>query len=98
MLVVGCGGTGVEAAKNLILCVVGAVVLWDPQACAMTDRGANFYVMEGDVKGGTSQATTGVGELLSLNPYCRVDVLADVASGGERGDAEQGRAWDEAWW
>ena len=54
MLVVGCGGTGVEAAKNLILCNVGAVVLWDPQACVGAERGANFCVTEGDVEEGTS--------------------------------------------
>ena len=54
VLVVGYGGTGVEAAKNLILCNVGAVVLSDPQACARADRGANFYVAEGGVEEGTS--------------------------------------------
>ena len=31
VLVVGCRGVGVEAAKNLILSNVGAVVMWDPE-------------------------------------------------------------------
>ena len=64
----------------MILCNVGAVVLLDPQACAGADRGANFCVTEGDVEEGTSRAAASVGELRSLNPYCRVDVLADVVS------------------
>ena len=52
VLVVGYGGTGIEATKNLLFCIVGAVALWDPQAYTMADRGANFYVMEGSVEGG----------------------------------------------
>ena len=70
----------------MILCNVGAVVLWDPQACARVDRGANFYVTEGDVEERTSRAAASVGELRSLNPYCRVVVLADVASGALGGE------------
>ena len=99
MLVVGCDGTGVEATKNLILCNVGAVVLWDPHVCARTDRGVNFYVTEGGVEEGTSRAAASVGELRSLNLYCRVVVLANVVSGvlgGGRGDVEPGRAGDAA--
>ena len=31
ILIVGCQGTGVETAKNLILSNVGSVMVWDPE-------------------------------------------------------------------
>ena len=81
VLVVGCGGTGVETAKNLILSNVGAVTLWDPAPCVAADRGSNFYVTDDHVSAGNvGRAAASVGELRSLNPYCRVDVLEGVAA------------------
>lgn len=84
VLIVGCAGAGVEAAKNLILSNVGGVVLWDGAVCAEADRGTNFYVTPGDVAGGRTLAEASLGELRSLNPYCRVDVLSrEVESLGD---------------
>ena len=74
VLIVGSGGVGVETAKNLILCNVGGVVVWDPQTCRMSDRGTNFYVTDEHVAAGATRADASLPELRSLNPFCRVDV------------------------
>ena len=74
VLIVGVGGVGVETAKNLILSNVGGVMLWDGRVCEEKDRGSNFYVRPEDVRSVTL-AKASLGELRSLNPFCRVDVL-----------------------
>mmetsp|Transcript_30781 Transcript_30781/g.80546 ORF Transcript_30781/g.80546 Transcript_30781/m.80546 type:complete len:1703 (+) Transcript_30781:130-5238(+) len=73
ILVVGCRGTGVETAKNLILSNVGAVVVHDPHPACIADRGANFYLTDADVAARTPRAVACLKELKSLNPYCKVD-------------------------
>lgn len=76
VLVVGCAGVGVETAKNLILSNVGGVVLWDDEVCTEVHRGTNFYVTPEHVEGGdVTLAEASLGELRSLNPFCRVDIL-----------------------
>mmetsp|Transcript_13626 Transcript_13626/g.29505 ORF Transcript_13626/g.29505 Transcript_13626/m.29505 type:complete len:1269 (+) Transcript_13626:53-3859(+) len=76
VLIVGCAGVGVETAKNLILSNVGGVVLWDDAVCTEVHRGSNFYVTPEDVaKGDVTLAEASLGELRSLNPFCRVDIL-----------------------
>jgi hypothetical protein len=74
VLIVGVGGVGVETAKNLILSNVGGVVLFDGRVCEEKDRGSNFYVTPEHV-GSATLAEASLGELRSLNPFCRVDVL-----------------------
>jgi ubiquitin-activating enzyme E1 len=74
VLIVGCRGVGIEAAKNLILSNVGGVVLYDDEVCRAADRGTNFYITENDVAAGTNRAKASLPELRSLNPFCRVDV------------------------
>ncbi|KAL7550696.1 hypothetical protein ACHAWF_013915 [Thalassiosira exigua] len=76
VLIVGCAGVGVETAKNLILSNVGGVALWDEAACEEVHRGSNFYVTSDHVLEGASLAEASLGELRSLNPFCRVGVLA----------------------
>jgi len=77
VLIVGCAGVGVETAKNLILSNVGGVVLWDDVVCEEVHRGSNFYVTSEHVlEGGVTLAEASLGELRTLNPYCRVDTLA----------------------
>ena len=76
VLIVGCGGVGVETAKNLILSNVGGVQIWDPSSCRAADRGTNFYVTDSHVADGVSKADASLSELRSLNPFCRVDVHA----------------------
>lgn len=72
-LIVGCRGTGVETAKNLILSNVGSVTVWDPTPATIQDRGANFYLSDADV--GKPRATQCLPQLQTLNPYCKVDEL-----------------------
>ena len=76
VLIVGCGGVGVETAKNLILSNVGGVLVWDPTTCRPADRGTNFYITDDHVAQGASRADASLAELRSLNPFCRVDVLS----------------------
>jgi ubiquitin-activating enzyme E1 len=73
VLIVGCRGTGVEAAKNLILSNVKSVTIWDPLPATVQDCGANFYLHAEDV--GKPRAAQCIAQLKSLNPYCKVDVL-----------------------
>jgi len=73
VLILGCRGTGVEAAKNLILSNVGSVTMWDPTPATKEDLGANFYLCEDDV--GKPRAAQCIDHLKSLNPYCKVEVL-----------------------
>lgn len=78
VLIVGCAGVGVETAKNLILCNVGGVVLWDEEVCVESHRGSNFYVTPEDVaKGGVTLSEASLGELRTLNPFCRVDIVSE---------------------
>jgi len=76
VLIVGCQGVGVETAKNLILSNVGGVVLWDTTICKEFHRGSNFYVTPENVASGdVTLADASLGELRSLNPFCRVEIL-----------------------
>jgi len=77
VLIVGCAGVGVETAKNLILSNVGGVVLWDEVVCEEVHRGSNFYVTPEHIQeGNVTLAEASLGELRTLNPFCRVDILA----------------------
>ena len=67
---------GVETAKNLILSNVGGVVLYDDTICQEIHRGTNFYVAPEHIeKGDVTLAEASLGELRTLNPFCRVDIL-----------------------
>lgn len=85
VLILGCKGVGVETAKNLILTNVGGVLIWDNGTCEIADRGTNFYVTDSDITdatttttaaaaAGRTRAQASIGELQTLNPFCRVDV------------------------
>ena len=77
VVIIGCGGVGVETAKNLILSNVGGVVLADDEIATEVCRGSNFYVTEEHVtKGDVTLAEASLMELRSLNPFCRVDILS----------------------
>ena len=76
VLIVGASGVGVETAKNLILSNVGGVVLWDNTPCMEIHRNTNFYVTSEHVESGNmTLAEASLGELRSLNPFCRVDII-----------------------
>lgn len=72
---------GVETAKNLILSNVGGVVLYDDTICQEVHRGTNFYVAPEHIeKGDVTLAEASLGELRTLNPFCRVDILTKSVS------------------
>jgi len=73
VLIIGCRGTGVEAAKDLILSNLGSVSVWDPAPAEVKDMGANFYLKPEDM--GNPRANGCIAQLKSLNPWCKVDVL-----------------------
>lgn len=73
VLIIGCRGVGVEAAKNLILTNVGSVSVWDPTPAAMEDLGSNFYLRPESV--GKPRAAESLPLLKSLNPYCKVEMV-----------------------
>lgn len=76
VLIIGCRGVGIETAKNLILSNVGSVSIWDPEAACVQDLSSNFYLSADSV--GKSRAAESLGQLKSLNPYCKVEAV-DVA-------------------
>lgn len=79
VLILGCKGVGVETAKNLILSNVGGVLIWDSTKCQIADRGTNFYITDQDcdVNSSTTRAQASIGELRTLNPFCKVDIYEE---------------------
>lgn len=75
-IIVGMRGLGVEVAKNLILAGPKSVSLYDPTLVALNDLGANFYCEEKHV-GNTTRAEACLKKLQELNPYVKVEVIAD---------------------
>ena len=73
VLIVGCRGVGVEAAKNLILTNVGSVTVWDPEPTRIADLGTNFYLTEAHAAAGTRRSAAALPQLKSLNPFCKVE-------------------------
>jgi len=71
-LIVGCRGTGIETAKNLVLTGPRSVVIWDREPTRLVDLGANFYLTMGDVNAGTPRGDAVQEDIQSLNPYCDV--------------------------
>ncbi len=74
VLLVGLRGTGVEAAKNLILAGPKSVTLYDPNIVQWGDLSSNFYTNEGHV-GKVSRAEASYEKLQELNPYVKVEVV-----------------------
>ena len=77
VLVVGCRGAGIEAAKNIVLLGPKSVCVWDPNPAKIEDLGCNFYLKESDVKAGTSRAAACEPELVELNPFSKVTTRSD---------------------
>ena len=75
VLIVGCRGVGVEAAKNLILSNVGAVRIRDPSPASIRDMGTNCYITEAHVNGGVNRDAACIDALKSLNPFCDVELF-----------------------
>ena len=76
ILIVGLRGLGVETAKNLILAGPKRVDIYDPTTTEIRDLGSNFYLTEAHV-GSQTRAEASLDKLRELNPYVKVDVVAD---------------------
>ena len=77
VLVIGCRGAGIEAAKNIVLLGPKSVCVWDPNPAKIEDLGSNFYLTHSDVKAGTPRATACEPELVELNPFSKVTTRSD---------------------
>ena len=77
VLVIGCRGAGIEAAKNVVLLGPKSICVWDPHPAKIEDLGCNFYLNENDVKAKTPRATACEPELVDLNPFSKVTTRAD---------------------
>ncbi|SCU64319.1 ubiquitin-activating enzyme E1, putative [Trypanosoma equiperdum] len=72
VLVVGCGGVGIETAKNLALAGVHTITLCDPKKAELKDMGVNFAVTETTIKAGLTRAEASKRLVAELNPNVRV--------------------------
>ncbi|KAF8298539.1 putative ubiquitin-activating enzyme E1 [Trypanosoma cruzi] len=75
VLIVGCGGVGIEAAKNLSMAGVHTIILCDPAKAQPKDMGVNFAVTEAAVRSGLTRAEASQRLVSELNPNVRVRVV-----------------------
>jgi ubiquitin-activating enzyme E1 len=75
ILILGCGASGVEIAKNIILMGVKAVSLFDPHPTEWRDLSGQFYLTPEDV--GLPRAARSHAKLAALNEYVTVSVLSE---------------------
>ncbi|KAG8339883.1 putative ThiF family Ubiquitin activating enzyme E1 putative enzyme active site [Trypanosoma vivax] len=86
VLIVGCGGVGIEAAKNLALAGVHSIILYDPKKAEAKDMGVNFAITEATLQAGLTRAEASKRFVAELNPNLSVravdaineDVVGDV--------------------
>ncbi|CUG89594.1 ubiquitin-activating enzyme E3, putative [Bodo saltans] len=78
VLIVGCGGVGAEAAKNLALAGVHTISILDNRTPRPADLGVNFAIPEQAVGGGSSIAQLTCQLLHELNPMVRVHVIGEL--------------------
>ncbi|RNF15388.1 putative ubiquitin-activating enzyme e1 [Trypanosoma conorhini] len=75
VLIVGCGGVGIEAAKNLSMAGVHTIILCDPAKATPKDMGVNFAVTEAALRAGLTRAEASQRMVAELNPNVRVRVV-----------------------
>lgn len=56
VLIVGCGGVGIEIAKNLALAGIHTIRLFDPQIASPKDMGVNFAISTSTINEGKTRA------------------------------------------
>jgi ubiquitin-activating enzyme E1 len=78
VLIVGCGGVGAEAAKNLALAGVHTISILDSRTPKASDLGVNFAIPESAVGGNSSIAQLTCQLLHELNPMVRVHAVAEL--------------------
>ena len=81
VLVIGAGGVGAEAAKNLILAGPRSVTLYDRAPVEVADLGSNCFLRAEHV--GQRRAAVCLEPLAKLNPYVKVRELEDEQLGAE---------------
>ena len=72
VVMLGCGGLGIEVAKNSVLAGLHSLTVMDPRPATWMDLGANFYLTADDVTGANRKDEACVKQLTSLNPYVQV--------------------------
>ncbi|KEG08248.1 putative ubiquitin-activating enzyme e1 [Trypanosoma grayi] len=75
VLIVGCGGVGIESAKNLALAGVHTIILCDPKRAEAKDMGVNFAVTDAALHAGLTRAEASQRFVSELNPNVRVRVV-----------------------
>ncbi|KAK7201298.1 ubiquitin-activating enzyme E1 [Novymonas esmeraldas] len=78
VIIVGCGGVGVEIAKNLALAGIHTIRLYDPRAPTVQDMGVNFSVTPHSMASGKTMAELSAAYIAELNPNTRVRVLTEL--------------------
>uniref|UniRef100_A0A7I4DHT6 Ubiquitin-activating enzyme E1 C-terminal domain-containing protein n=1 Tax=Physcomitrium patens TaxID=3218 RepID=A0A7I4DHT6_PHYPA len=77
VLVLGCKGSGVEVAKNLVLSGVQGLGLVDDEVVVLADLGAHFLLSEGDV--GRNRAVATAQKLKEMYPSVNIVTLSSVS-------------------
>jgi ubiquitin-activating enzyme E1 len=78
VVIVGCGGVGIEIAKNLALAGIHTIRLYDPRLPTVQDMGVNFAVTEQALSSGKSIAALSASYIQELNPNTRVRVIDEL--------------------
>ncbi|KAJ8603475.1 hypothetical protein CTAYLR_005114 [Chrysophaeum taylorii] len=71
VLVVGCGGVGIEVCKNLALAGVGSLGMWDDGVVGPGE----WQLFASTSDEGRRRSDASVSRVAELNPYCRVRVV-----------------------
>eukprot|EP00796_Vickermania_ingenoplastis_P005332 gene5332-3831_t len=79
VLIVGCGGVGAEAAKNLALAGIHTISLLDSRSAAVRDMGVNFAVTMEGVRSRKPLAELTANYIAELNPNTRIRVVNDLS-------------------
>lgn len=78
VLILGCGGVGVEAAKNLSLAGVHTISVFDNRIPTAADQGVNFALKDSDIEAKNVTLAQASARLLhDLNPAVRIRVVAE---------------------
>lgn len=78
VIIVGCGGVGIEIAKNLALAGIHTIRLYDPRMPTVQDMGVNFAVTEAALASGKSMAALSATYIQELNPNTRIRVIESL--------------------
>lgn len=81
VLILGCGGVGIEAAKNLSLAGVHTISVFDSRIPTAADQGVNFALKDADIAAKNVTLAQASARLLhDLNPAVRIHAIDGEAS------------------